>query len=215
MLTSNIPSYLEWIDRARTHADGRIPVRAGLECDWLNDCEPWIEELRSMHDWDYLIGSVHYLGSEWDFDNPKWLGKWNEVNVEEVWTNYWKTYTTMADSGLFNILAHPDLIKKFGYKPSGDLSRFYEPTIDAIATSGCLIEINTAGWHKKCAEQYPHSGFLDLANQAGIDIIISSDAHHPSEVGRGFSKAINLAKAAGYSHTMLIEKGIYTPEPLE
>jgi len=214
MLSSQIPEYLEWITRAREYADDRIPVRSGLECDWLPYSESWIEELRGMHEWDYLIGSVHYLGSDWDFDNPKWLGKWSEIDVKDVWKKYWDTYTEMADSGLFQLLGHPDLIKKFGYRPEGDLSRYYEPVIDAIATSGSLIELNTAGWHKQCAEQYPHVEFLDLANQAGVGIVISSDAHHPNEVARDFTKAIEIAKTAGYSETMLINQGSYTPEAL-
>ena len=65
------------------------------------------------------------------------LEKWAKTDVDDAWSRYWKTYADMAESGLFDILAHPDLIKKFGYHPSGDLSRFYEPAIDAIATSGC------------------------------------------------------------------------------
>ncbi len=75
MAEAELPEYFLWIERARAHAAGRIPIRAGLECDWLEGCEPWIAELAARHEWDYLIGSVHYLG-DWDFDNPKWLGRW-------------------------------------------------------------------------------------------------------------------------------------------
>ncbi len=207
MTCDKMPEYLEWIARAKEHANGRIPVRAGLECDWLPGCESWTEELRGMHDWDYLIGSVHYIADKWDFDNPAWFAKWAETDVDQAWEFYWEAYTNMADSGLFDIMGHPDLIKKFGFKPEGDLSRYYEPAIDAIATSGTIIELNTAGWHKPCAEQYPHSEFLELARDAGIDLIISSDAHAPSEVGRDHDKARLLAKAAGYTQTTLINKG--------
>lgn len=207
MLTAQITEYLEWVARAKAHAGDRIPVRVGLECDWLPGCEAWIQELRGMHDWDYLIGSVHYIADKWDFDNPAWIGKWAETDVEQAWKLYWEAYTEMADSGLFNILAHPDLIKKFGYKPEGDLSRFYEPAVDAIATTGAIIELNTAGWHKPCAEQYPHSEFLELARDAGVDLVISSDAHAPSEVARDHAKAREVAKAAGYQQTTLIAAG--------
>ena len=120
----------------------------------------------------------------------------------------------MADSGLFDVLGHPDLIKKFGFKPEGDLSRFYEPVIDAISASGSIIELNTAGWHKPCAEQYPHSDFLELARDGGIDLIISSDAHQPSDVARDFGKAIAVAKAAGYVETTLINQGQRSYEAL-
>lgn len=212
MNKSQLPEYIDWIERARSHAGDKIPVRAGMECDWLPNCTPWIEKLKTEYHWDYLIGSVHYLGDNWDFDNPKWLGKWAEIDIDDAWTKYWKTYTEMADSGIFDIMGHPDLIKKFNYRPTGDLTRFYEPAIDAIATAGSIIELNTAGWHKPCAEQYPHHEFLELARDAGIDLIISSDAHHPDQVARDFTKATEIAKNAGYQQTTLINQGQRTYE---
>ncbi len=206
MLEAELPAYFDWIGRARAHAAGRIPVRAGLECDWLEGCGGWIESLASRYPWDYLIGSVHYLGT-WDFDNPKWLGSvWKDVDIDDVWARYWATYARMADSGLFDILGHPDLIKKFGHVPKGDLARFYEPAIDAIAASGCAIEINTAGWSKPCGEAYPSLAFLELACSAGIPLVISTDAHSPAEVGRDYARGIALAKEAGYAETQLFEQ---------
>lgn len=205
MSADQLPEYLAWIERARIAADDRLPIRAGLECDWLPDCEPWIESLAGKHNWDYLIGSVHYL-SDWDFDNPVWLKKWAQTDVDDAWHRYWTTYAKMAESGLFDILAHPDLIKKFGYKPSGDLRRYYEPVIDAIASSGSAIELNTAGWHKPCKEAYPEPDFLELACSAGIPLTISSDAHHPREVARDFDQAIKLAQQTGYTETLLFNQ---------
>jgi histidinol-phosphatase (PHP family) len=205
MLEASLPDYFLWVERARIRAAGRIPIRVGLECDWLPGCEPWIANLAARHDWDYLIGSVHYLDT-WDFDNPKWLGRWAESDVAEVWTRYWKTYAQMAESGLFDILGHPDLVKKFGHTPPGDLARYYEPAVNAIAAAGCLIELNTAGWHKPCAEAYPAAGFLELACSAGVPLVLSSDAHAPNEIGRDFARAIALAKAAGYRETTLIDQ---------
>lgn len=213
MSLSELPSYIQWIERARAEAGDKLPIRAGLECDWLHGCEEWIEKLTKKYSWDYLIGSVHYL-SDWDFDNPAWLEKWAKIDVDDAWERYWTTYTKMADSQLFDILAHPDLIKKFGYKPPGDLARYYEPAIDAIAASGCAIELNTAGFHKPCEEAYPEYGFLELAYSAGIPLVISSDAHHPTEVARDFDHAIDLAKRAGYSQTLLFDQRQRSFEPL-
>jgi histidinol-phosphatase (PHP family) len=213
MTYDKMPDYLAWIARAKTHANGRIPVRSGLECDWLPDCENWITHLRGLHSWDYLIGSIHYLGS-WDFDNPKWLGRWAECDVEEVWTRYWQEYAVMAESQLFDILGHPDLVKKFRHRPSGDLRRYYEPAIEAIAVSGCAIELNTAGWSKPCAEAYPALEFLELARAAGIPLVISSDAHAPEEVGRHFPQAIELARQAGYDETCCFDRGQRSTERL-
>ncbi len=211
MRESDLPAYFEWIEKARAAAP--MPVRAGLECDWLAGCEAWIEELSGRYPWDYLIGSVHYLGA-WDFDNPKWLGRWNESDVDEVWRLYWETYAGMAASGLFDILGHPDLVKKFSHQPTGDLDRFYVPAIEAIAASGSVIELNTAGWHKPCNEAYPHPRFLELACSAGIPLVISSDAHAPGEVARDFAKAAAMAKSAGYRETQLFEGRSRRPEAL-
>lgn len=213
MLQSQLPDYYQFIEQARTAASERLAVRAGLECDWLPGCESWIEQLSQSYPWDYLIGSVHYL-SGWDFDNPAWIGRWAETDVEATWSQYWSSYSEMAESGLFDILAHPDLIKKFGHRPPGDLRRYYEPAIDAIAASGCAIEINTAGFYKPCKECYPEASFLELARSAGIPLVISSDAHHPDEIGRDFNRATQLAAQAGYTETLLFEQRQRRYEPL-
>ncbi len=214
MREGDLPAYLEWIAAARRHAGGRLPVRAGLECDWLPGCEPWIEDLAARHEWDYLIGSVHYLGRDWDFDNPRWLGRWEQTDVGEAWTAYWAAFAAMAASGLFDVLAHPDLIKKFGHRPPGDLARYYEPALAAAADAGCAVELNTAGWHKPCAEQYPAFEILCFAREAGIPLVLSSDAHAPAEVARDFPRAATLAREAGYDETVLFQGRERVAEPL-
>ena len=214
MLREQLPAYYEWVERARAEAAGRIPIRIGMECDWVEGCEDWITELRGEHDWDYLIGSVHYLADKWDFDNPVWLGRWAETDVDEVWTNYWRTYERMVRSGLFDIHGHPDLIKKFGYRPEGDLRRYYAGTVEALAEQKATIELNTAGWHKQCAEQYPALEFLQMCAEAGVALVISSDAHAPAEVGRNFEQAQALAQEAGYTELVRIEQGQQTPYAL-
>jgi len=206
MLEADLPRYFEWIAEARRHAGDRLPVRAGLECDWLPECSEWIAHLAEAFDWDYLIGSIHYLGNGWDFDNPKWLGRWAETDVEQVWATYWSDYTRMATSGLFDFLGHPDLIKKFSYRPKGNLRRFYDPVIEAIAEHDVAIELNTAGFHKPCAEQYPSVEFLALAAEANIPITLSSDAHHPGEVARDFDQGLRLLREAGFTRLCRFEK---------
>ena len=213
MSMADLPRYLDWIAEARDHAAGRIKVLAGLECDWLPNCHSHIDTLNSIYEWDYLIGSVHYLPSTdtkpWDFDNPIHLSRWNALSateLEEIWTTYWSEYTEMVKSDLFDIHGHPDLIKKFARRPEGNLQRFYEPVVDALVDTGKAIEINTAGWHKPCAEQYPTLQFLELAASAGVALTINSDAHHPNEVGRDFDKAYALARKADFPKLALFEQ---------
>jgi histidinol-phosphatase (PHP family) len=207
MSIDDLPRYLEEVQAARCEFANRLTIRLGLECDFLEGREAWIEELSNKAGWDYLIGSVHYINEEWAIDDPdpkwnsQWLGK-----IGEVWDIYWEKYRRCAASGLFDFLAHPDLVKKFGHRPEGDLRRFYEPTIKVIAEAGVAIEISTAGLRKPCAELYPADGFLSLAAEAGVPIVISSDAHRPDEVGLEFETAIAAARRAGFSETCRFEK---------
>ena len=198
MSQADLPHYCKWIEELRVASEGAFQVLAGLECDWIPGIESHTNWLREQHPWDYLIGSIHYLGKDFDFDNPKWLGRWESIDVEETWSAYWKEYLAMVRSGLFDIYGHPDLVKKFGFKPEGDLRRFYEPIIEAIAAQSGCIELNTAGWHKTCAEQYPDEHFLRLAAEAGIRLTLSSDAHAPEELARDFKRAATLALSCGF-----------------
>jgi histidinol-phosphatase (PHP family) len=203
MKIGEFPRYLEMVDTARSKYP-EIPVKLGLEVDYVEGRQDWCAELAEMAGFDYLIGSVHYIAPGWDMDNPKWIGRWKDAaSVEEIWEMYWKIYARCAASGLFDILAHPDLPKKFGFRPGGDLRRFYAPSIEAAANAGSCFEINTAGLRKDCREAYPTLEFLGLAREAGIPLVISSDAHAPDEVGHAFEAAISLAQEAGYTQTAL------------
>ena len=98
--------------------------------------------------------------------------------------------------------AHPDLPKKFGFRPGAICARFYEPAIAALAETDIAFEINTAGLRKECRELYPAREFLELAREAGVPLLINSDAHDPAELGAGFVEAITMARAAGYTETV-------------
>ena len=201
MTRDDLPRYVEMILAAR-EAAAPFPVRLGLECDYIAGQEAWIEFLAAAAPWDYLIGSVHYLAPGWDVDNPKWIGRFTDSDtaVEDIWALYWRTYERCVASGLFDFVAHPDLAKKFGHRPAGDLRRFYEPTVAAAARGGVAMEVSTAGLHKPVGELYPSADLLALMHGAGVPVVINSDAHAPGEVGRDFDRAEAAVRAAGYTH---------------
>jgi histidinol-phosphatase (PHP family) len=203
MPIDELPRYFEQVDEARSVG---IPIKVGLECDYLEKGESWIETLSSKADWDYLIGSVHYLAPGWDVDNPKHISRFQELPVEEIWDRYWELYIRCIRSKLFDFVAHPDLPKKFGHRPNGDLRRYYEHAIQALKDAGIAYELNTAGWRKQVDEQYPSFEFLNLASQEQIPLLINSDAHAPEEIGFRFSEARKLAKEAGYTNLVRFEK---------
>jgi histidinol-phosphatase (PHP family) len=196
-----LPEYLDLIAEARREFP-HYPIRLGLECDFIPGQENHIRALAAQADWDYLIGSVHYISPDWDVDNPKHLKRWTEQPVEEVWQAYFDAYRKMVESCLFDFVAHPDLVKKFGHRPAGDLSRFYLSTLDALAEAGTTLEINTAGLRKEVKEIYPSRDFLQAAHQRHIPIVINSDAHAPAEVAHGFDQAYALAREIGFTHVM-------------
>ncbi len=203
MLDSEFPRYLEAVEEARA-ACPALPIRLGLEVDWLEGGQAWIESLTQRAPWDYLIGSVHYLG-DWNFDNPAEVARFSHYGVEEAWDRYWLLFAQAARSGFFDIMAHPDLVKKFKHLPPGDLHRYYEPAVQACVEANVAIEINTAGLFKPVAEMYPAPEFLRLAAAAGVPLTINSDAHAPDEVGRAFPEALSLAAACGFTELARFE----------
>ena len=205
MLAEELPGYFAKVEEARA-AFPSLPIRLGLEVDFIASHEPWIEKLAGMADWDYLIGSVHYIAPGWDVDNPAHLRRFQERPVAEIWRMYFSAYEQCVRSGLFDFVAHPDLPKKFGHRPAGDLRPYYEPVIAALAETGVAFEINTAGLRKPVGECYPALEFLTMAREAGVGLTINSDAHAPEEVGAGFDAAVALARAAGYAETLRFEK---------
>jgi histidinol-phosphatase (PHP family) len=169
-----------------------------LEVDYLPGHEDWIRRLAARHPWDYFIGSVHYVSDSWDIDNPAKLSEWKKRDAFEVWSAYFERLTRAAESQLFEIIGHADLPKKFGIRPAQDCTALYETFLAAAKTSGCAIELNTAGLRKDCREIYPSRQILELAYKKGVPITFGSDAHAPGEVGMNFAGAVQLARDTGY-----------------
>ncbi len=190
----------EYVAKVR-HAQREFPqltIRLALEVDYLPGHEDWIRDLAARHPWDYFIGSVHYISDSWDIDNPNKVSQWKNQDTFEVWSVYFERLTRAAESGLFEIIGHADLPKKFGHRPSRDCTPLYERFLTAAKAHNCAIELNTAGLRKDCQEIYPSCGILELAWQKGVPITFGSDAHKPAEVGMNFAEAIQLARSVGY-----------------
>jgi histidinol-phosphatase (PHP family) len=171
-------------------------------------------KLAGMARWDYLIGSVHYLTPDWAVDNPAYVGRYHEYPPEELWSMYWSASERCVRSRLFDFIAHPDLVKIFGSRPEGDLDRYYQPVVAALAECGGAFEINTAGLRKPVHELYPALGFLKLAREAGVALVINSDAHAPGQVGMDFDAARALAREAGYETSLRFQARKRTEVPL-
>jgi histidinol-phosphatase (PHP family) len=179
----------------------QLTIRLGLEVDYLPGQEDWIRELAARHTWDYFIGSVHYVSDSWAVDDPHKLSEWKHRDAWEVWSIYFDRLTVAAETGLFEIIGHADLPKKFGYRPHRECAPLFERFLNAAKTHNCALDLNTAGLRKDCREIYPSRQILQLAFQKGVPITFGSDAHAPGEVGMNFAEAIQLARDVGYKES--------------
>ncbi len=199
MRAGDLETYVERVEQARADHPG-LTIKLALEIDYLPGYENWIRDLAARFPWDYLIGSVHYLSPPWAIDNPAQMSEWKNHDPFEIWTAYFERLTMAAESGLFNIIGHADLCKKFCFYPNQDCTPLFEKFLKAARRKGVALELNTAGLRKDCREIYPSPAFVRLAAQLQVPITFGSDAHRPEEVGMNWPEAIQLARSAGYTH---------------
>lgn len=191
-----LPDYV--LDVTQLKARAASPeVLLGIEADWTPGKENLLHEALSQHPYDVVLGSVHFIDG-WAFDDPEWKARYAEWDIDALWMRYFNELAEAARSGLFDVMAHPDLIKKFKFMPSFDVAGLYEAAAEAFADAGVAIEVNTAGLRKPCEELYPSQAFLTACRRHGVRASVGSDAHEPDEVGLGLSFAHDALLAAGY-----------------
>jgi len=192
-------------------------LRLGIEADFVPGREDRMANLLDEREWDYVIGSVHFLrdeavdmrGSDWDI--------WRSADPEKVWGRYFETLGEAARSGLYDVLAHPDLVKVWGDDapaPGGDLRRFYELAMDGIADSDVAIEVSTAGLRKPAGEIYPARAFLELCLEAGRPVALSSDAHVPEDLGHAYDRVVEWLGEIGVTKLAVFDRRERRLEPL-
>jgi len=194
-------------------------LRLGIEADFVPGAEDRLANLLERHDFDYVVGSIHFLSDRALDMEP--YGIWDGTqSAEEIWQRYFQMLGEAARSGMFDILAHPDLVKVWGParpdrpRPEGDLRRYYEPAIEAIAESQIAIEVSTAGLRKLARELYPAQAFLEMCLDAGAPIALSSDAHRPEDVGADYHQALELLQRVGYEELCVFEHRTRRLEPI-
>jgi len=149
-------------------------------------------------DVDYLIGSVHFIEG-WGFDNPEFIGRYEDQNIDEIWQKYFDTIEDMANSKLFDIVGHLDLIKVFKFMPNKNINEMAKGALEAIKEADMTLELNVAGYRKPIGEAYPSPSLLKQAYELGIPITFASDAHKPEQVSMFNDEVIKMARDIGYT----------------
>jgi histidinol-phosphatase (PHP family) len=196
-------------------------LKLGIEADYLPGHEDRVATLLDGRPWDYVLGSIHFLSDEAVdlHGEPDWKewDVWRSGDPEKVWARYFETLGEAARTGMFDILAHPDLVKVWGPQvavPEGDLRRFYERAMDGIADSDVAVEVSTAGLRKPAAEIYPAPAFLEMCLEAGRPVALSSDAHLPEQLGYEYERAVEFLDGLGVSEIAVFENRERRMEPL-
>jgi histidinol-phosphatase (PHP family) len=191
------------------------PVKLGIEMDFIPGAEDRISSLLEGRPWDYVIGSVHFI-ADGAIDHAGY-DAWRASDPDTVWREYFTAVGAAAASGLFDILAHPDLVKIWGGSrpaPRVPLREFYELAIDGIRDSKVAVEVSTAGLRKPAGEIYPSPELLEMCLAAGRPVALSSDAHRPEEIGHAYDAALelliteNVSTLAVFDQRRLIEQPI-------
>jgi histidinol-phosphatase (PHP family) len=191
-------------------------LKLGIEADFIPGREDRMAELLEARDWDFVVGSVHFLGNhavDYDLYDVWTTGE----SPDKVWRKYFDWLGEAARSGLFDILAHPDLVKMWGGErphPDGDLRRFYDRAMEGIAESGIAVEVSTAGLRKPTGSIYPDPAFLEMVIDAGNPIALSSDAHVPDQLGFRYEDALQYLSDLGVKELCVFDRRKRTLEPV-
>ncbi|MDX8387808.1 MAG: histidinol-phosphatase HisJ family protein [Ghiorsea sp.] len=205
---SELDSFLNELETAQTQFKDILNIKAALEVDFYPGAEPYIEFLNKYYDWDYLMGSVHFIG-EWGFDNPEEKGKFENCDIEQVYCDYFDLVGQSAACGLFDSLGHPDLIKKFGNRAPHDSDKVFQAELKMlkeVKKADVVLEISSAGLRKPVREIYPHSRIVKEAAKLCIPFAYGSDAHSPAEVGHGMQDCLDLLEQSGISEVATFTK---------
>lgn len=198
---------------------GETDLKLGIEADFVSGREDRIARFLDSREWDYVVGSVHFVrDAAVDLEGPEWEHVWGRgERADRIWERYFQTLAEAARSGLYDIMAHPDLVKVWGSArpaPERDPRFYYEPAVEAMLEAGVAMEMSTAGLRKPAGELYPSPGLLEMAVDAGLPIALSSDAHAADQLGFRYDDAVAALTDAGVTELCVFERRQRRMEPL-
>ena len=194
MTLAQLPQYVDMIGAARAEYAGRVDVRLGLESDYFPGTEGWVADVHSQADFSYILGSVHALTKEF---KARYQNGRTRLEYER---SYFESLADAAETGLYDCLSHPDIVK-IAHPKQYDVADHLDtirPILDRIARTGVAMELNTSGLNKPYPEMNPGDVMLSEMAQRGIPVVIGSDSHDPHRVGADFDKALANLQNAGY-----------------
>lgn len=204
MPREELPAYVAEVLEARQRAlaAGGPEVLLGIEADLHPGNADHVQALLAQYPFDIVLGSVHYVDG-WAFDDPARTDTYAQWDLTELWERYFADVVAVARSGIADVIAHVDLIKKFCFVPDADPGPLYRRIADALAAAEAVVEVNAAGLRKPCRELYPSDALLVELARAGVRVSMGSDAHSPNDVGAGLVEARSALLRAGFERVVV------------
>jgi histidinol-phosphatase (PHP family) len=206
--------YIQDVERCRARYRSDITIRLSTEADFIPGHEGRLESILRSYDWDYVIGSVHFIDG-WAFDDGRYVSRFAEWSIDDLYARYFDLVGASAETGLFDTIGHSDLVKKFGHRPASDQCAAYALLARRLRRSGVAVEVNSAGLRKPVGEIYPHPDLLAAMRAEGVPVTFGSDAHAPNEVAADLAAATALAQSVGYTEYVRYARRSRTALPLE
>lgn len=195
MAVDEFDTYVALVQRAADAWAGRVDVRLGMECDYLPGMESALTAQLARAEFHHILGSVHPQFPEY---KTRYAPNDDALGLQKAYFNH---LAQAAESGLFDTLAHPDLVKN-EIHPHWDLDAVAEiitASLDRIAATGVALELNTSGLNKRMPEMNPSAWMLGQMQQRGIPVVIGADAHRPERIADKYAEALDLLEGAGYA----------------
>ncbi len=190
-----LPGYAEHILRLKKEHP-EIEIRLGIELDYVPGKEKLTEKIINGFPFDFIIGSVHYMGNDTvDLGPEFYIGK----NISMIYENYFNMVCEAASTGFFDIIGHPDLVRIHSFLPDNDISHLYTMMAASFEIYDIAFEVNTNGRNKPLHDFYPDRRYLTFFAEHGVPVCVNSDAHSPERIGQFFDEAYELLKESGYS----------------
>jgi histidinol-phosphatase (PHP family) len=196
MEPEEVDFYISEISARQERYKNDIKIRLGFEVDFPI-MDTFNTDLFSDSRMDFFIGSCHFL-QEWPFDHADFVNEFSRRDLDDVYRSYYSIIESMADSGLFDIIGHFDLVKKFGHRARSDFSPVIERIAQKLSDRGTTVEINTSGIMRPVGEIYPSDDIIEILFRNNVPVTTSADSHAPEHIDFMLEKAIEKLKKAGY-----------------
>jgi len=213
MLERDLPRYVERVLELREANRGRIAIKLGIEADYFEGHEAETKRLIDSQPFDYVLGALHFLG-DWHFTSKEGLARFASEDPVEAFPKYFEKLKRLIESGLFDIVAHPDALRRGVFQPARSMENEHREVARLLARGGMAIEINTGGIRRGAGSVYPERGFFAACVAEGVPVTVGSDAHSPGDVGKDFKAAFSLLGEFGVGEVATYDKRRLARAPL-